>query len=410
MKNTDKYYNQLLNDLINQENLISLRAKRLIKKGADPNYPIDKDGKTIFMHAVENHKYFLVKLFLKRGASLSVSDNAGNNALINAVRTCHPDMIRLLLENGADPDAVNNNGDTALMYAVDIKHKEINVENIYILIRFGANVNHKNKQGMTPLEYAVRTDRGNSFETVQLLLENGADFSECKNNLHLLLNERGSDYEKIRKLLREYGIKTEPFTIQYSLKLKCFECGKSNSLNAPVRQLKCSNCQSNIEVKDEMWETILTLSSSFSGSSSSNGYKIDIEKKRTQLICPNNRCKQEISLEDIPMGTNSKIICKSCGKEISNKLAPDWLKELVSDGTRPLQIINADLLDSEEYKPVVTKCMSCGSSMKILQETPRVCVCEYCQTQQYLPDEIWLKFYQPYKRRKRWYILFVEDE
>jgi len=26
--------------------------------------------------------------------------------------------------------------------------------------------------------------------------------------------------------------------------------------------------------------------------------------------------------------------------------------------------------------------------LKILQETPRLCVCEHCQTQQYLPDEI----------------------
>jgi hypothetical protein len=42
-----KDYNQMLDDLLWKEDFKVVRAKRLIKKGADPNFPIEEDGKTI---------------------------------------------------------------------------------------------------------------------------------------------------------------------------------------------------------------------------------------------------------------------------------------------------------------------------------------------------------------------------
>ena len=57
-------------------------------------------------------------------------------------------------------------------------------------------------------------------------------------------------------------------------------------------------------------------------------------------------------------------------------------------------------------KSINVNCVSCGASLSISEETPRVCSCEHCNTEQYLTDEIWEKL-QLVKKRKAWYIYFA---
>ncbi len=399
-----KDYNQLLDDLMWKEDFKVIRARRLIKKGADPNYPIDENGRTIFMNAVDACEYQLVKFFLKRGAKIDITDNNGNNAFVYATLFSHSDMVKFLMKYGIDMEAENDSGDTVLMSALNTNYTDLNINNIRLIIEKGANVNHKNKRGMTPLEYAVRSKQKSAFTAVKLLLENGADISKCKYNLIQLIHKEANEPEKIREILKEYKVKAESFFIQYKLKVKCMECGTSNPINAPVQQLTCFHCQTNIKITDEIWQDIFEKNN---GVMSCTDYEIDIKKSRKATICPNQKCKKEILLSDISVDKDDAIICKSCKEEISNYRAPDWLKKFSEYSATPALIIGAQELIPQTLSAVATKCISCGASMKIQKETPRLCHCEHCQTQQYLPDDIWLKLH-PVNKRELWYILFKE--
>ncbi len=366
-----KDYDQQLYDELTKVDFNYSKVKKLIKKGGSLNFTIDEEGTTLLMQAIEDRPSGMFELYLKKGKNLNVN-------------------------------AANNEGNTALMLEIDTDYSDISIEIVRLLIDSGADVNHKNNFGMTPLEYAVRTDRENSLETIKILLKNGADISKCKYNLLQLIHKEAEESEKIRAFLTENGVKAEPFFIQYKLKLKCMECGKFIPLNEPVQEMQCNYCHSNIKVDDEIWQDIFDKNNVVT---SCLDYEIDIEKRKTKPVCPNNKCKQEIQIDDIPIDSDKTIICKSCKKEIHNYPAPEWLKKYSEHGTLPVLIIGVEPKKETGFKTVVTKCISCGASMKISLETPQICNCEHCNSSQYLPDEVWKKLH-PVSRRKEWYIYY----
>jgi ankyrin repeat protein len=75
------------------------------------------------------------------------------------------EVVLLLIENGYDINAVGSaNGYTPLHDAVMTN----NIAAVKLLIRYGANRNIKGKDGLTPLEKAIKENKG---ELVKLLSE-----------------------------------------------------------------------------------------------------------------------------------------------------------------------------------------------------------------------------------------------
>lgn len=72
-------------------------------------------------------------------------------------------LVELLLEHGADPNITNSLGETAL-YCVS------NLNSAKLLIKYGADVNAKTKDGYTPLDHAIALQKN---DIVNLLRENG---------------------------------------------------------------------------------------------------------------------------------------------------------------------------------------------------------------------------------------------
>lgn len=108
----------------------------------------------------------VVKCLVRLGANINANSDTGSTPVRSACFMTNIDVVKFLCENGADIRKPNQNGGTCLINSVQ------SVELCAYLISKGIDVNAKDIQHKTALHYAIQEHR---LETVQLLLENGAD-------------------------------------------------------------------------------------------------------------------------------------------------------------------------------------------------------------------------------------------
>lgn len=115
----------------------------------------------------------LARWLVEKGADLSATDTWGNTPLHSRSRS-RRGRIDVLLELGADVNSDSASIGTPLHSAVDSHH----VENSRLLLQRGAQVDALNKEGLTPLELALRSCSNIDLERMAplavLLLEVGA--------------------------------------------------------------------------------------------------------------------------------------------------------------------------------------------------------------------------------------------
>lgn len=140
--------------------------KSLARKGEILNTK-DENGWAPLHEAVLNGDAASVKYLLKKGADANVSNRAGLTPLMLAVSD--PEKLALLLEYGANVNAISLEGKSALLLAAAQKRA---LPAVKLLLRKGAQVNQQDKRGGTALLMAARNG---DVETLQLLLERGAD-------------------------------------------------------------------------------------------------------------------------------------------------------------------------------------------------------------------------------------------
>jgi cytohesin len=165
-------------------------AALLVAKGADVNAKNGFNGRTPLHNAATwGHKEIVV-LLIAAGAVVNAKDDDGYTPLDLTSLENNPnaspeiaDILRELLfdaasdgdlagvqaelDKGADVNAKNKDGWTPLNFATDGGHKEV----AELLIANGADVNAKDDQGSTPLKFAAY--RGQK-EIVELLIAAGA--------------------------------------------------------------------------------------------------------------------------------------------------------------------------------------------------------------------------------------------
>lgn len=157
-------------------------AELLISAGADMEAIEDHENFTPLRQASANGALDIVKTLISHGAKVDSADKNGSTALHWAVAFGNLAVAELLLSIGANPNAKAANtleqgdiGVTPIFDAImcdDVGSEVWSVLLIDLLLRHGAHVNERDKDGETPLFKAVREQRP---DTVWFLLEHGAD-------------------------------------------------------------------------------------------------------------------------------------------------------------------------------------------------------------------------------------------
>lgn len=131
-------------------------------------------------------------------ADVNSTDYYGKSCLMTACSVGKRDMVQMLIENGADVNAKDKEGDSSIFQLKSYRDKKRrwiqtakgsltnneDVEILKLLIEQGADVNVRDKDGITPL-FLV-----SSFEVAEMLVENGAEVNIKDYHGNTLLYEK----------------------------------------------------------------------------------------------------------------------------------------------------------------------------------------------------------------------------
>lgn len=137
----------------------------LVSRGADVS--AEAKGKTMLWGFSQQPE--VLDFLLSRGVDIHKRAANKETALMHAAGYGTPEAVAFLLSKGARVNDTDDNGSTALHKACQYGRTS---ETVSILLRQKADVNLKNKKGVTPLMYASWTGKA---DAVKLLLEHGAD-------------------------------------------------------------------------------------------------------------------------------------------------------------------------------------------------------------------------------------------
>jgi len=150
-----------------------VEVQRLLKNGANPNANNgDKEFNFTVLETSTSHPNVL-KALLAAGADPHLRDSSGGSPLYLAAGES-AESLRLLLDAGVKPDEPTAEGNTALSFACQTG----NVECINLLLAKGANVNHQDSVGFTPLHWTLLstwTGGATRLQSIRILLQHQAD-------------------------------------------------------------------------------------------------------------------------------------------------------------------------------------------------------------------------------------------
>lgn len=184
-------------------------VKMLLSKGANINHRDESTGYTHLMMALNSSQIEMAKLLVSEGADINLKSNGGVTALILAAGNSK-ELVELFLANGADINArTETNLGVFTQYVMGIISERVSIDLAELLLKKGADVDEENSHifatGETPLFMAAGED---NEELIKFLIKNGANVNtkskEGKTPLSIAVEE---GHTKIIELLKSNGAK-----------------------------------------------------------------------------------------------------------------------------------------------------------------------------------------------------------
>lgn len=153
----------------------ALVCKYLISKGIDPNITYSL-GQTPFSFAISGNATKTAELLLKSGYKIQSSQILDNNDFYHAIFAARYKIATLMLKHDSTlAKMVFENDNNNNPFHVIAHHNARSVcKDLRMLtkslIKYGADINHKNDYGSTPLHYAAHY----FYQYTETLLKNGA--------------------------------------------------------------------------------------------------------------------------------------------------------------------------------------------------------------------------------------------
>ena len=169
----------VLSEAIENDSLAKIKS--LIKEGIDLKTPIligeeydleEYDEISPFFYAIRKYACLdMIKLFISEGIDLHETDADGISALDMAIKFKRLDVIKFCIDEGFDLNtSKRRSGITPVMLASCFSSLEM----MALLLDNGGEVNHADKAGMSPKDYAKKLGQK---KMVDFLDQRGAKFS-----------------------------------------------------------------------------------------------------------------------------------------------------------------------------------------------------------------------------------------
>lgn len=203
------------------------------------------------------------------------------------------------------------------------------------------------------------------------------------------------------------------YSFRVELSIACPRCDHPVPVDGPVFSAHCIHCQHDLAITVEYWTDHLreacrdmrnTQLGNGSGSMMFGTNTGSLTLGRLDPYCDNCKTDFENPWELVP---GTEYICRKCGSRWPVDAPPEWLSRAVPEISF---LINA-LLETNSggeiplsaSRALSVSCPACSGNLSV-DGSGRLVRCRYCDTQVYLPDDLWARLHGV-KRKRRWFVV-----
>ena len=188
-------------------------------------------------------------------------------------------------------------------------------------------------------------------------------------------------------------------------------------INALVTRAPCPACQRPVEVSIERWQRLLAnivppdAPPGKTGSVALMGDPIKLDSVREDPRCA--RCQTAIPDEAAGFAARGFTMCPGCGARLGVRPPPESLAPVL----RGASLICGEDLDQVAQKPgaaapksahpIELRCATCSGPLHV-DGTQRNVHCEYCGSDMFLPDDVWLRLH-PISEVRPFYVCWASQ-
>jgi DNA-directed RNA polymerase subunit RPC12/RpoP len=192
--------------------------------------------------------------------------------------------------------------------------------------------------------------------------------------------------------------------VAIELRTECPKCAAALPLDRPELDVACPSCGADVKVPegiyraavgDAEWDLYrLGRGVLLEGSASHGGQDVFWTRGRDAPPC--GVC----SGPTVPSGDGERVVCPEHGDQGGIEKPPRWLTD-VNFAIRGFVDRDGDGEGGQEAQRVAMTCSNCGSSLTA-DGTKRAVSCEYCNTMNVMPKDVWEALHPPAVLRRWW--------